>query len=552
MWSPSATLLLKANSKDTTPKAFSSSFLVYGQIKDSRLSNTVVGLTTVTVFALILRVIRELRDRLMGMLSSIQSMMTDEGFTPSASTFPEIDTNSIERSLKIRSKAKERGAENKPSAEQEASDAVELEIVERMRFLRNQGTEFYENMLSAYKARINRAESISQEIKTGALSARGDFLSSATNNRAEMAYSLMGVVDALKYLKSFREEHKINRPYLEETRKSVYTLAIVVVVMLIIEVAINASFFAETSPQGLLGGAFFALIFALVNVAISGFVGWFSRFKNHRSFFLKLLGFSVILIFLCSTIILNMGIGLYRDALEATGEANRASELWISRIENQEFMLQSIKSVILAIMGVMISLYTVTKTYGSFDPYPGYGAVARRVENALQAYAGELYETIADLEEKRDLFIDEFKVSCHASDTFLSEAADALSGQATLTNKLNAFYEEVTGKTAMLVQIYRDTNVEARADGKIPKCFQIKLGIEKQTIQKMDTSKLERMADERRNEIKTISDRAINDISRIYEAYVSYFPSVEALRSDWKEADLPNWGKTVEGFGVHG
>ena len=552
MWSPSATLLLKANSKDTTPKAFSSSFLVYGQIKDSRLSNTSVCLTTVTVFALILRVIRELRDRLMGMLSSIQSMMTDEGFTPSASTFPEIDTNSIERSLKIRSKAKERGAENKPSAEQEASDAVELEIVERMRFLRNQGTEFYENMLSAYKARINRAESISQEIKTGALSARGDFLSSATNNRAEMAYSLMGVVDALKYLKSFREEHKINRPYLEETRKSVYTLAIVVVVMLIIEVAINASFFAETSPQGLLGGAFFALIFALVNVAISGFVGWFSRFKNHRSFFLKLLGFSVILIFLCSTILLNMGIGLYRDALEATGEANRASELWISRIENQEFMLQSIKSVILAIMGVMISLYTVTKTYGSFDPYPGYGAVARRVENALQAYAGELYETIADLEEKRDLFIDEFKVSCHASDTFLSEAADALSGQATLTNKLNAFYEEVTGKTAMLVQIYRDTNVEARADGKIPKCFQIKLGIEKQTIQKMDTSKLERMADERRNEIKTISDRAINDISRIYEAYVSYFPSVEALRSDWKEADLPNWGKTVEGFGVHG
>ena len=58
------------------------------------------------------------------------------------------------------------------------------------------------------------------------------------------------------------------------------------------------------------------------------------------------------------------------------------------------------------------------------------------------------------------------------------------------------------------------------------------------------------MADERRNEIKTISDRAINDICRIYEAYVSYFPSVEALHSDWKEAELPSWDKTVEGLGV--
>lgn len=486
----------------------------------------------------------------MGILSSIKSMMSDEGFTASASTFPEIDTNIIERSLKIRSNAKERGAANRPNAEQETSDAVELEIVEHMRFLRKQGTEFYENMLSAYRARINRAASISQEIKTGALSARGDFLSSATNNRAEMAYSLMGVVDALKYLKSFREEHKINRPYLEETRKSIYTLAIVVVVMLIIEVAINAFFFAETSPQGLFGGAFFALIFALANVAISGFVGWFSRFKNHRSFFLKLLGFGVILLFLCSTILLNIGIGLYRDALEMTGDADLANAAWFSRIENHEFMLQSIKSVILAIMGVMISLYTVTKTYGSFDPYPGYGAVARRVENALQAYADELYETISDLEEKRDTFIDEFKASCDASDTFLSEAADALSGQATLTNKLNAFYEELTGKTAMLVQIYRDTNIEARSDGKIPKCFQIKLGIEKQTIEKMDTSKLEKIADERRNEIKAISDRAISDISRIYETYVSYFPSVEALRSDWKESELPSWDKTIEGLGV--
>jgi hypothetical protein len=486
----------------------------------------------------------------MGIFSSIKSIISDEGFTPSASTFPEIDVNSIERSLKIRSKAKERGAENKPNAEQEASDAFELEIVERMRFLRNQGTDFYENMLGAYKARINRADSISQEIKTGALSVSGGFLSSATNNRAAMAYSLMGVVDALKYLKSFREEHKINRPFLEETRKSIYTLTIVVAVMLIIEVVINAGFFAETSPQGMFGGAFYALMFALVNVAISGFAGMFSRYKNHRSFFLKLLGLSVIIIFLCSTVLLNVGIGLYRDALEATGDAKLASAAWFTQIENQEFMLQSIKSVVLAIMGVMVSLYTVTKTYGSLDPYPGYSAVAQRVENALQTYADELYETIADLEAKRDTFIEEFKASCNASDTFLSEAADALAGQATLTNKLNAFYEEVTGKTAMLVQIYRDTNIEARTDGKIPKCFQIKLGIEKQAIERMDTSKLEDIANQRRSEIKTISDRAIRDISRIYETYVSYFPSVESLRFDWKEAELPSWETTIENLGI--
>jgi hypothetical protein len=39
--------------------------------------------------------VRELRDCLMGILSSIKTMMSDEGFTPSASTFPEIDTGSV-------------------------------------------------------------------------------------------------------------------------------------------------------------------------------------------------------------------------------------------------------------------------------------------------------------------------------------------------------------------------------------------------------------------------------------------------------------------------
>lgn len=477
----------------------------------------------------------------MNILSSIKSLMSEDGFTPSASTFPEVDVDSIERSLTIRAQGKERGAANEPSPDQEMPDAVELEIVERMRFLKNQGTEFYENMLTAYKARVNRAESISQEIKTGALAARGDFLSSATNNRAYMAHSLMGVVDALKYLKTFREEHELNRPYHEEARGALYTLVIVVVVMLFIEVAINAFFFAETSPQGFLGGAFFALIFALANVVVSGFVGWFVRFKNHKKSLLRVLGYAVVLLFLITTFSLNVGIGLYRDALEVKGDVTLASLEWFSRIQSHDFMLQSIKSVILALMGIMVSLITAAKTYGSFDAYPGYGAVARRLENALHSYSENLQETIQDLENKRDNFIEEFKASCSASDRFLSEAADALSGQATLTNKLNAFYEEVSGKTSLLVQMYRDANLRSRTDGRIPKCFNLQVGIEKQVVKKIDTAKIEQKAEKRREEIKVISDQAIRDIALIYEKYVSYFPSVEELRSDWKEPTLPNW-----------
>jgi hypothetical protein len=461
--------------------------------------------------------------------------MSEEGFTPTASTFPEVNTAGIAKSLKIIERGKMRGEENSPHPDQEMPDAVELEIIENLRFLKNQGTEFYENMLTAYRARVNRADSISQEIKTGSLTAKGDFLASATNKRAEMAHSLMGVVDALKYLSSFRQEHNLNRPYIQETNSAFYSLIIVVVLMLFVEVCVNAFFFAETSPQGFLGGAFFALIFALANVTISGFVGWFARYKNHKIFFLKGLAYVVIVIFLATTVSLNWGIGLYRDALEATGDVTLAGADWKSRINNENYMLQNIKSVVLALMGNMISLITVTKTYASFDPYPGYGAVAKRVENALLEYSDHLFSTIAELEEKRDIFIDDFRDSCNASDTFLSEAANALSGQATLTNKLNAFNEDISEKSYFLIQMYREANIQARTDGQIPKSFNKKLGIDKEIVKIKDTSKTELKVEKHRSEIKEISNAAVDEIAKIYEKYVSYFPSIESLRNDWRE-----------------
>ena len=152
----------------------------------------------------------------MGVLSSLKSLLNDQGFTPSASTFPEIDAVGINRELSLQKIARERGSKNLPPKDQKNPDSVELGILARMSFLRNQGLEFYENMLSAYQARINRADSISQNNTSRRIAGERKFLGpSATNSRAEMEYSLMGVVDALEYLTTFRREHKLNRPYLE-------------------------------------------------------------------------------------------------------------------------------------------------------------------------------------------------------------------------------------------------------------------------------------------------------------------------------------------------
>lgn len=486
----------------------------------------------------------------MGVLSSLKSLIGDQGFTPSASTFPEIDTAGINRELSLQKIARERGSKNLPPKDQKNPDSVELAILARMSFLRNQGLEFYENMLSAYQARINRADSISQTIRAAALQARGNFRASATNSRAEMEYSLMGVVDALDYLTTFRREHKLNRPYLEERRKSIYTLIIVVIVMLFVEVAINAFFFAETSPQGILGGAFFALIFALANVTVSGFAGWFIRFKNHRNLLLKTFGVLMIVAFLAVAVTLNIGIGLYRDALEATGDATAASAVWFQNIQQGNILLQSIKSVILALMGLMISLITVVKTYASFDPYPGYDSVARRVENALSDYAAHLYETISELEEQRDEFTQEFEASSRAADLFLSEAADALHGHAALRNKLIGFFDELSGATNLLVQQYRDKNIESRTDNQVPDAFKESPNLKTPLPEKLKTDNLESKADVQRKEIRKIASETIDDISRVYEAYVSYFPSVEQLRQGWRAGDLPSWETVVSKFDV--
>ena len=151
----------------------------------------------------------------------------------------------------------------------------------------------------------------------------------------------------------------------------------------------------------MLGAAVQAVSFATLNILASFLFGLVPiRLLNRRAFFLKLLGFLLLLFYLALAIGLNLTLAHLRETPPSlTGDVG---EQVLQQLLHTPHVLHDVNSWVFFCIGFIFSLVAMTDGILFTDPYPGYAAMEKRWLEAGRHYTDRKAELIDELRDIRD------------------------------------------------------------------------------------------------------------------------------------------------------
>ena len=248
------------------------------------------------------------------MLENLKKILRSDGFSPSAETFPDLDTTRLSEQLKPEALGRKRGEKDQPRREATGLDAQELEIVNAVERLRSQGVKLYQEHAAVYTDRLGSAAEAKNEIRIVAGQASGNFNNVCRLSESEMQGVVVKLKEAAEWKSDFRKRNRLKRPGIRLHSGGIRWFAIISAFVLG-EAALNSYLFSQKNEFGLLGGILAALLISVANVGVASIAGYFSRFIWHVNLFAKLFGLVIILTWLAFVLTFNLGLAHFRDAL---------------------------------------------------------------------------------------------------------------------------------------------------------------------------------------------------------------------------------------------
>lgn len=382
------------------------------------------------------------------------------GIEPSTSIFPRIASDSIQKQLGVRQEAERRGKNNLPPSDQEGMDQIEAKIVGAVRTVRREGIDTYNREMRAYASRMS---GLDIEGSTSATVRTLDAAITELRERVTVALNYLYVErNNLEELKrevgSFRAKHKLERVGCDRNRVLAGGVLFFVIAA---ETIMNAVFFMQASELGYAGGAVMAFAVSFINIAFCFLLGRFSTYAIHRSAFLKLGGFLIVLLFLCYAAALNLYVGHFREAAglyEWTEATQMAGTLFAERL----YRLGSFESWVLAGLGVIASIVGFIDGVKWDDPYPGFGDLWRRWREAMEEYAGQVEDHVVELRERRDRALDEINKFQQQLGAQVQNYIQSTQFRGAVQAGLPSFLDETEEAARALLSTYREVNQQAR------------------------------------------------------------------------------------------
>jgi len=212
---------------------------------------------------------------------------------------------------------------------------------------------------------------------------------------------------AVKHLRWFQQTHGLHYRAATYPESQVYHFAIVAALALVEWVAL-ASFYAEGSDFGLLGGVLIAMALSVVNISLAIVSGNLLRYVNHRSAGRRLLALTGAAVLYAAFALVTLGAAHYRVATNDIAHAQptvtapgaqalppslagdvdqwKAARLAWQRFAANPVGFDDVFSWILVVLAVVFGIFASYKGYRIDDPYPGYGELAREVKRQRAAY----------------------------------------------------------------------------------------------------------------------------------------------------------------------
>lgn len=340
----------------------------------------------------------------MGLLKNIWKWLTTNGAGKPRKAHPDlypIDVERIAKDLGLAEQAKRLGEAGLPAPDAAVITGPEAAVVQRVEKARQDYVDWGALRLNVLDTDLGR-RNVTAEVNR-ACQADKEFERKASALLSEQDADVRRLGQTARKrteeLEAFRTQHGLVREA-HDRRSRFYTYS-ALLALIALEALANARFFAQGMDSGLVGGFTEAGIMAAVNVFVAFCLGKYAvPYVNHRSIFARILGvlgfFAAIAIMCCVA----LGIAHYRDSL--TAEAINPAAAALEAFQQHPLQLKDFFSWGLFAVSLIFGLLALFDGLFSDDRYPGYGAVTRRTQLAIDDHEAELDSLRKDLEQLKN------------------------------------------------------------------------------------------------------------------------------------------------------
>jgi hypothetical protein len=332
-----------------------------------------------------------------------------------ADTVPKLQqlVDTARRKLRVDRKATDAGRKDNPKTSSTALDATESEICAYFTGFARQRRETCEVTMGrlqldrkATAARIDIQQT--KDAFARLLTAIEPGLEKLKSDHATGLYQAKeNEGRAAKHLRWFQQRHGLQHRTAAYPESPLYHFAIVAGLAVVEWIAL-ASFYAEGSDFGLLGGVLIAMALSVVNISLAILSGSLLRYVNHRSGRRRWLALTGAALLYASFALVTLAAAHYRvatndiaqapPAVSAPGAVTlppsvatdfdqwRAARLAWQRLARNPVGFEDVFSWILVVLAVVFGIFASYKGYRVDDPYPGYGELDREWKRRRAMY----------------------------------------------------------------------------------------------------------------------------------------------------------------------
>lgn len=320
--------------------------------------------------------------------------------------FDEIDIKRLEKELDLTVTARKYGEKNIPAQSDTVLSGIESTIRSKIEEYRAKCAGWRDTRLNIQDKNLMDLVVQAQTQTDNAILIRENFEQKVNDllsqNKVELAETERRYRNAAQELQTFQAKHHLNRESRTPTAGKRFFMLSFLIALIAVEGVLNASFFAQGSDLGLLGGFVQAFIFALVNVALAATQGRYTiPFLHHRQIGLKLLGIVALIFALLLILVVAFGVSHYRDAM-ALGTEDTA-KMALAHLKADPFAFNDLNSWLLCGITCIFGILAIFDGLHLNDPYPFYGKTVARYEAERDEYEsliGEMKEEIEAFKEE--------------------------------------------------------------------------------------------------------------------------------------------------------
>ncbi len=379
--------------------------------------------------------------------------------------FNPINLERIKKDLRLQEGAKRLGEANLPGSEEKRLTGLESNIVRVVEKARsdylswgNERLAFLNKRIQSYdvKGLIHRNQDADQQFER---QANGTI----TPRFRELQRLSVSCLSLNAELENFRQKNNLDREahYPEATMAFLYWAFLLL--MIVAEGVVNASFFSKGIDTGLIGGFFYAAAFSFGNIASGYLWGRYAiPYANHASPAKRNLGRAAILGAIVTAVAIALLISHFRDAL--SHDAANAAMLALQNLKSNPLGLSEVQSWLLFGLSLLFAFLAVGDGYKMDDPCPGYGKLTRRLEVAQRNYDIEEEDVEKELKSLKEEALDEAQSALENARVILDKLHGAIEDKTLAGGKMHTAFADAENCLDALLKEFRDTNMFYRSN----------------------------------------------------------------------------------------